>query len=360
MQRTYLIPGWPWFVRDDRLYFGMQEMRNADKSTFRPLNEWWGRDADHLYCAGSRVREADAETFRVLNSLYAKDSRNAYTIMGSIRGADASSFEAIGPTDHLFNTTNGYAKDLHLVYHTIVGGKACVVKGADAASFTALGKGYGADKSAVYFERKKVLGADPEKWKHVRGPHSRSGKNAYVLGQKIRGADGTCLESLPVLESGEFWCRDDKSYYRREQPADPADYLKLLRQCFIFVGEVASVSLTWNQNQSLDPTRRESWNIATHAWIFVDCKEWIQKPDLDLAEFPAPGESFKLGVGLELRFLSSREWMNEDRIWILKPSQHHQYVERRLVLSCTPHWCEYSTLDQLEGIKKSIAATAHA
>lgn len=361
MAKAFLAPGWPWFVSDQRLFFGMQEIRRADIATFQPLNEWWGRDASRVYCAGSEMREADVETFCVLNSLYAKDARHAYTIKGPIREVeDSSSFEAIGPTEHAFNTTNGYAKDARLVYHTIVGGKACVIKGADAASFTARGNGYGSDKSAVFFERKKVPGAEPEKWQHIRGPHSRSAKNAYALGQRVRGANGNCLESLPVLQLAEYWCRDDKSYYRWDQPSDPDVYLKEFRQCFIFIGKVSKVSLTWNHTESLDPARSDSWGIAQHAWIFVDCKEWIQKPDLEIAEFPGRGEPFKIGQGVRLGLLAPRDWMNEDRIWILKPGQDHERVEKRLLLRNTLTWWEYSTLDQLDIVKKTIAAAASA
>src|SRR5262249_48699898 len=153
--------------------------------------------------------------------------------------------------------------------HTIVGGKACVIKGADAASFGARGHGYGSDKTTVYFERKKMPGADPEKWQHIRGPHSRSGKNAYVLGQRIRGANGNCLESLPILGTAEVWCRDEMGYYQMDQPGDPEAYLKEFRQCFVFRGSVSKISLTWNRTEVLDPARSASWGVAQHAWIFV-------------------------------------------------------------------------------------------
>lgn len=361
MAKSYLAPGWPWIVSDGRLFFGgMHEVRKADLATFQPLSDWWGRDAKRVYCAVSEIRDADVRTFQVLNSLYAKDARNAYTIKGPIADADASTFEAIGPTEHPFNTTNGYAKDAHCVYHAIEGGKASVIKGADAASFIARDNGYGSDKSTVYFERKKIPGADPQNWRHLRGPHSKSGKNAYILGQRIRGANGDYLESLPILEMRERWCRDDKGYYRWDQPNDPSAYWKEFRRCFIFVGKVSKVSLTWNRTEPLDPTRSESWAIADHSWIFVDCKEWIQKPDLAVAETPQLGEPFRFGEGLHLKLLEHRAWMDEDRIWIFRPVPDNQHADRRLMLSSTELWWEYSALNQLDCIRKTIAETASA
>jgi len=356
MAISYLAPGWPWIVNDQRLFFGMQEVRRADLDSFQVLNEWWGRDAYRVYCAGSEMRNADLATFRVLNSLYAKDARNAYTIKGPIREVeDVSTFEAVGPTEHAFNTTNGFAKDGGRVYHTTLGGKPCVIKGADAASFTPCGNGYASDKSTVYFERKKLPGADPDKWQHIRGPYSRSEKNAYVLGERIRGAYGNCLEPLPGMETSGDWCRDDKGYYRWDQPADPELYLQDFRQCFIFLGRVSNILLTWNRNESLDPARSESWSIAEHAWIFVDCKEWIQQPELDVAEVPQLGQPFKFGVGLHLKSLAPPAWRVEDRIWIFQPIQDPVRVESRLRLWNTRTWWEYSSLDQLENIKKTIA-----
>lgn len=358
MAKSYLAPGWPWYVSDQRLFFGTQEVRKADLPTFQPLNEWWGRDASRVYCAGSEMRGADVRTFHVLNALYAKDACHAYTIKGPIREAHVSTFAAVGPTIHAFNTENGYAKDEQAVFHTTVGGKACVVAGADAASFASRGHGYGVDRSAVYFERKKLPGANPASWQHIRGPHSRSEKMAYVLGQRIRGANGTCLESLPILEVSEYWSRDDKAYYRWDTPSDPEPYLKMFRQCFIFVGKVSKVSLTWNRTESLDPMRSDSWAIAQHAWIGVDCKEWIQKPNLDVGESVRVGEPITFGSGLHLGLLASRAWMDEDRIWILRPIQDPQQADGRLKLSSARVWWEYSSFDQLDGIKKTIAALA--
>lgn len=124
--------GMCWYFKKERLHFGMQEIRRADVSSFQVLNSWWAKDRYRVYCAGSEVRGADVDTFRVLNKLYAVDSKTAYTIKGPIRESDVTTFEVVGETAHGFNTDNGYAKDANHVYHTIVGGKACIVKGADA------------------------------------------------------------------------------------------------------------------------------------------------------------------------------------------------------------------------------------
>jgi hypothetical protein len=350
------MPGGPWFVKDGQIHWGMQPVRRADVATFRPLSEYWGRDAVRVYCAGSEMRGADPETFRVLNTLYAKDSHSAYTLKGSIAGADARSFEAVGPTLHAFNTDNGYARDCRSVYHTTVGGKAVVVKGADAASFTPCGHGYAADRYAVYFERKKLAGADPAAWQHLRGPHSRSGRNAYVLGRRIRGADGNRLESLPILEGNEYWSRDRTGYYRWGQPADPGPYQQALRECFIFRGRVSRISLTWGRTNPLPPDEAESWAVAEHAWIDVVCGEWVQKPDIEVVEVPKVGAPFRFGEALHLALLSPPSWAAEDRVWIFRPVQDHSRVEKRLELARVGLWWEYGGPDQVGAIRKLVEA----
>jgi len=360
MAKSVLVPGWPWYVKDGRLHWAMQQARRASVATFEPLGEYWGRDAERVYVAGSEMRDADRETFQVLNTLYAKDRRKAYTLKGPIAEADAATFEAIGPTEHAFNTTNGYAKDSRNVYHTTVGGKACVIKGADADSFVSRGHGYGSDSSAVYFERKRVPGADPAAWRLLRGPHSCSGTNAYVLGQRIGGADGRRLESLPVLEGPECWSRDDNGYYRWTEPGDPRQYFQEFRRCFVFLGKVSGVSLTWDRTNPLPPELEDSWAIAKHAWIDVVCREWLQKPDVHVTEIPKLGEPFRFGQGLRLCLLAPPTWMHEDRIWIFRPIEDPSWADGRLVLSCSEIWWEYLSLSQIDIIQSLIAATKSA
>lgn len=353
---TFLVPGWPWFVKEGRLHWGMQPTRRADVATFQPLGKYWGRDVSRVYCAGSEMRDADPETFRVLNDLYAKDARNAYTLKGPIAGADAPSFQAVGPTEHAFNTTNGYAKDDRAVYHTTLGGTACVIKGADTATFTPRGFGYGSDGTAVYYERKKVPGADPATWQHVRGPHSRSGKAAYVLGQRVRGADGNRLESLPILGVGEYWSRDVTGYYHWAEARDHREYLAAFRECFIFLGRVSGISLTWGRTNSLPPGDDRSWAVAEHAWIEVVCEEWLQRPAVEVAGAPVIGKAFRFGEGLRLSLLSPPRWTDERRAWILRPAQDPTRAERRLLLFSVPLWWEYGSPDRIDAITSLVEA----
>jgi hypothetical protein len=359
MPKTYLVPGWSWLVIKEKTYFGTTLIRGADLSTFQPLNSWWAKDAKRVYCAGTAIRGADPETFQVLNELYAKDAQRAYTIQGPIREVtDPSTFIAFGPTDHPFNSANGYAKDANTVFHTTVGGKACVLKNADAASFIARGNGYGSDKTTMYFERRKIKDTDPAEWQYILGPYSRSGSIAYFNGEEIRGIDGEYLQPLPILRMPSYWCRDQRGYIDHLSGAtNPAVYFEDFRKFFIFIGKVSKVELRW-EHTSLDPTKADSWEKAQHAWVHVDGKEWLQRPALDAPGFPRQHEPFRFGEAFHLPLLASLDWMNEDRIWVFhvdkldfgKPLQHGFFLMSL--------WWQYSAMSMRGIIEKTIHEAA--
>jgi hypothetical protein len=349
---TALVLGWPWNVKSGALYFGGYPAKAADAASFQPLSEFWGRDANHVFCATSVMRDADVKTFTVLNELYAKDARHAYTIKGQIKDADAASFTAVGSTQHPFDTTNGYAKDKNYVYHTVVGGKACVMKNADPETFAAYGRGWGGDKSSVYWERFRLQGAAPADWRPVGGPHSVSGKNAYCLKKKIRGGDGRHLESLPILDIfGGLWSRDAKWYFRSDEPCDPRQYLDAFRQCFIFRGRVSDVLLSCNETKHVLPAdRAESWSVAGHCWISVVCKEWLRMPDIPVSNLPVVGEPFRFGEGLRLTLLYPLTWMAEDRTWIFRPVEDRSRINQPLRLTSIEYWWEDFPLEWLQDL----------
>jgi hypothetical protein len=358
--KTFLSPGLQWSVEDGRLYFHILPVPKADLSTFQPLSDFWGRDAKRVYCAGREIRGADAASFSVLNRLYAKDASRTYTIKGPIKDADAATFQAIGPTMHPFNTHNGFAKDCRNVYHSVVGGVASLVRGADAASFHACGNGYGCDSRHVYFERKVLPDADPANWVHIRGLHSRSGDNAYFRDCRISEANGSRLESLPILNYGEEWSRDDQQYFCREVASDPRQYLESFSRCFVFAGKAVDASLTW-KGEALDSNLATSWENAEHGWIHVVCEKWLQQPAIKVEECPRVGESFKFGEAIDLPSLSSRAWLNEDRIWIFTTAVDRSRKGKKLHLSRAPVWWQYSAmhdLGRIEGLIKEAAKSS--
>jgi hypothetical protein len=211
------------------------------------------------------------------------------------------------------------------------------------------------DASAVYFQRKKLAGAKPGEWRHVRGPHSRSGKNAYCLEKKIRGADGRHLVSLPILGTGDFWSRDDKGYYRFDQPADPKPYFEEFRKCCIVVGLAVHAALTWKQTYSFPPQRPESWELAGHVWITVTCKGILQKSESPFEYSLEEGKDVRLGEGFHLNLLYPTSWLEEDRIWIFRPIQDQSRRERPVFFRPSQVWWEYSSMTDLEFVKNLIA-----
>ncbi len=358
---SVIVRGWPWCEASGKLYFGgMHHIRYADRSTFDVLSKWWARDSKNVYSAGSVIRDADVESFTVLNELYAKDANRAYTMMGPIKGADVSTFTSIGDTKHPCSTYKRYAKDSQAVYHTTKGGKACLMKAADPATFTPLSHGYGCDSKHVFCERTKLPGAKPDEWEFIRGHHSRSAERAFLWNKRIKGARGNSLRSLPMIDFLDIWCRDDKSFFNRTSPANPQDYFLDFLNCFIFVGKVDHVELKCTQDdKEVSVDEPDAWMLAGHAWIYVTPSKWLQKPSMDGVPTPKIGKPVRFGQGMYLDSLTEGNWMDEDRIWMLQAHQDSSHVEPHCFFSCVNVWWEYLHLSELGFITDLIVEAQH-
>ena len=320
----------------------------VDRLSREVLSDCWSRDSEYVYSCDTRVKNADPQSFTVLNEHYAVDRERVYTPHSPITEADRSSFRTVGPVFHWFNVSNAYAADESKVYHTEFLYKARVLKTATPKSFRALTHGYGADEKNVYWGWKQLPGAAPADWEFVGGPHSRSGKNAYCFAKKVKGADGRTLTSLPVIDSGEYWCRTDSSFYNWENAGDGRDYLKKFADCFIFIGRVVNIAISDKRRESVPLDNPNRWILANHMWLDVKVSSWLQKPNVVLASPLIDSAPIRFGEGMHFHELSDESWLGGDRIWILKPVQSHRHVQPHLVLEITGNWWESSRLSNLE------------
>lgn len=327
---------------------------SADATNRETLTDCWSRDAKHVYSVGRRIRNADRDSFTVLNEHYAVDRNRVYTPKGPVNVAHLPSFRVVGPAFHWFNVSNAYAADQSNVYYTEFLYKARVVKTADPANFEALSHGYGADDKTVYWGWKRLSGASPNDWQFKAGPHSTSDQKAYCFAKRIKGADGHSLTSLPILQSNEYWCRADAEYYLGDTSANAQDYFAQFADCFIFIGRVADFVLSDRRGDNIPLDTVDRWAIAKHAWIDVAVSTWLQKPSINLAEPLINGRPIRFGEAMNFHHLSDESWINEDRVWILRPDQHHSYVEEHLYLARTECWWESSRITNLDLISDLI------
>ncbi|WP_425617799.1 DKNYY domain-containing protein [Anatilimnocola sp. NA78] len=354
----YLVPGWIWHLRDGALHFGVDPMPRADLSTFVPLSDTWARDATRVYCFSREMRDADISTFRVLNSLYAKDSNFAYTMAGKIKGADAETFEVVGPIGHPFNTFNGYAKDRNQVFFHVQGGKVSPLKGADPNTFRTFGNGFASDASTVYCERTKLHGAKPADWIPLLGPYSRSGGTAYFRNEKIAGARADQLVPLPIIDYNK-WSRAGNDFFCGSQPGDSGEYLAQFRECFVFRGRATNIKLRWMNWQAdvqLDPLDPIAWQVAGASSIELVADQWLQQPKVQVKDHPQLGNPIWV-PGTDTELLTEQTWLNEDRVWVLRPVQMKRRAKLRDLFPCDA-WHQYSQLDQLPVIEQLIADAA--
>lgn len=347
-----IVRGWPWSQAEDGIYWGCQKLRGVDHKSFVVLSDAWARDDRSVYSCGSRIRDADPESFRVLNEHYALDKSRVYTARAPIEGADPASFRVVGPTFHDFNVTNGYAVDGSAVYHTEYLYKARVLKSADCRTFRSLGRGYACDDTSVFFEAAKLSSARPDDWRHIAGPHSVSGKHAYWLAKRIKGADGGSLESLPSNSGG--WSRSGSSYFRCDTLADAKVYGSSFSTWFIFIGRVVNLELSCERYDPVSLSDPDPWRIARHVWVDVQAAKWLQRPQINLRSELTDGQPIRFGEGLRLRSLASPEWRTEERIWILYPVQHPGHREPHMFLYSIDQWWEYSDTTNLPIVNELI------
>jgi hypothetical protein len=150
-----------WGKDRSRVYCAVHSFEVQDPLNFELLSMSWARDSERVYWINGVVledfsgdftmlEESDPKTFEPLNSMYGKDSQRVYGSGKIIRDIDPMTLK----TDDLASIL----KDRKSVFFD---GKR--VPGADPSSFIQVGEGYFKDQSNVWFydgELGKVLDVD--------------------------------------------------------------------------------------------------------------------------------------------------------------------------------------------------------
>lgn len=114
----------------------------------------------------------------------------------------------------VFTCCNGYKIESDEVYfvdwNEARGKKKVLIRGADAKTFKALDQSrYAIDKNSVYYEEKKLAGADPKTFVSLPSYYGKDKHYAFRGASKIEGANG---ETFKILEGGVY-SRDNKDYF---------------------------------------------------------------------------------------------------------------------------------------------------
>lgn len=151
---------------DGSVYYMKSKLRGADPKTFIPLGGSWAKDAKKVFFASFECRNIDATSFRRLNQCFGADNRAAYTWNKELKDSDPVSFTVLdgGVVAHageLFGKFErvGYAKDANRAWYADYTSPKEVCD-ADVGSFISLGNRFGRDHASIFFEQKRIDGAD--------------------------------------------------------------------------------------------------------------------------------------------------------------------------------------------------------
>ena len=179
------------------------KVENVDLGTFKVLNDKYAKDVKNVYFSGNKsFEDVDAGTFEVLPADYSKDENNVYSPENGwiqrVNGANPKTIKVLNQF-YLKDDKNVFFNDKKIL-------------GADANSFIALDKenGYAKDKNTVYYFGQKVEGANAKTFEVISdGEYSKDDKNVYVSGEIIKDADPKTFREFPETS----YSRDKNNLY---------------------------------------------------------------------------------------------------------------------------------------------------
>ena len=179
------------------------KVENVDLGTFKVLNDKYAKDVKNVYFSGNKsFEDVDAGTFEVLPADYSKDKNNVYSPENGwiqrVTGANPKTIKVLNQF-YLKDDKNVFFNDKKIL-------------GADANSFIALDKenGYAKDKNSVYYFGQKVEGSNAKTFEVISdGEYSKDDKNVYASGEIIKGADPKTFREFPETS----YSRDKNNLY---------------------------------------------------------------------------------------------------------------------------------------------------
>ena len=179
------------------------KVENVDLGTFKVLNDKYAKDVKNVYFSGNKsFEDVDSRTFEVLPADYSKDKNNVYSPengwIQKVNGANPKTIKVLNQF-YLKDDKNVFFNDKKIL-------------GADANSFIALDKenGYAKDKNTVYYFGQKVEGANAKTFEVISdGEYSKDDKNVYASGEIIKGADPKTFREFPETS----YSRDKNNLY---------------------------------------------------------------------------------------------------------------------------------------------------
>lgn len=174
------------------------KVQGADVSSFKAIDNYYGKDKNHVFYREYLVKNADPASFRLLGGFYSKDKNHGFAIGSngpdavSIVSNDPNHFEIIpNPEETSMNhTAEGimYARDSRHVYYGIY-----IFELADPATFEYIpmrsGSGYNLarDKNYVYWQQKPLEGVDSRTFQKLSDDYFKDANAIWTTNIDNRG-----------------------------------------------------------------------------------------------------------------------------------------------------------------------------
>lgn len=164
-------------------------VRDADPSSFEPLDADHARDAAGVFCRCRKIVGADVASFVALGGLFGRDKQAVYFNGYLVEGADPDHFKT-------YNTTRPFAADGQRVY---------------AATFARTSQPFGHPDHVLA----PLDNADPQTFQPfgTRGAWAADANRVYLHGEHKKKLDAACFRFLCETATNG-WAQDANGLYR--------------------------------------------------------------------------------------------------------------------------------------------------
>ena len=190
-----------------------------DKETFQEISAVYSKDKNGVYVIENRgwkkLEGLDPVTFEIINisgsaRQYLKDKNGVYSIDGD---SDNLVLEKLPYDPQTYEVINQlYSRDKNNIYYDNK-----KIEGADLSTFQRIDEYiYSKDKNNIYFRGKKISGVDKETFEKIdKYNYSKDKNNIYYDNKKIEGVDKNTFELTYDFGSvvNEYYSKDKNNVY---------------------------------------------------------------------------------------------------------------------------------------------------
>lgn len=194
-------------------------LENADPASFVVLGEGYAKDNSTAWYLDRAFKVEDLESLTVLNHHFIKDNKTAYLDRKTIGGSDGKTFEVI--SDH-------YAKDFKKYYYCTPFDGQYEIKPIPChyESFVVVDYQYAKDKSSVFYEGRKLSGAESSTFELISYGYAKDRQHVFFRNVIVDKADPSTFTAFTENENsmGEtVYAKDKQSIFINDKRFPEAD-----------------------------------------------------------------------------------------------------------------------------------------